>query len=181
MKKLVCCLLLGAFTVRAEEPPPPEPTWSLRVHLISDDARVELRRAAASLAAPICKAPCDTELQFRSGEVFTLGGPGLNSSEEFTFRPRDGDVTLQVHAAAQGPRTAGKVLIVLGVLATIGGGAVSDVMQTSCTTGAAGSVCSTQQVAPGVAGGLILGGLVAIVVGAIMVVSSHTTEFNLSP
>jgi len=83
MRNAAFCLLLTTFGARAAEPPPPPPaasgSWTVRVHLVTDDQRVELRRFADH--AFVCKAPCGVEVPVQRGEQFRLEGQGLNPSE----------------------------------------------------------------------------------------------------
>jgi hypothetical protein len=146
----------------------------VRVHLISDDARVELRRSAAKLAEPVCRAPCGAEVEFRPDEKFKLGGPGLSDSEEFSIRPRDSDLTLRVIARSQTPRTVGKVLV-------IGGGIAIGLAEAISYAGLLCAVqegCSTNQ---GVIAPLVYGGIAAALVGGIVLLASQSTQYTVKP
>jgi hypothetical protein len=70
-----------------------------------------------------CKAPCDAEVRFTESETFTLGGQGLVESAPFTFRPRNGAVTLQVKPRTPTDQTDGVALAKAGGFA-LGLGAV---------------------------------------------------------
>jgi hypothetical protein len=87
---------------------PFERSWSVRVHLLSDDDRVELRRLGPKLAdAYVCS--------------------GL-----FHLPERDGEVTLRVSAGEQGSRILGGVLVVGGSAAfAIGGLSIHNSSSTS--------------------------------------------------
>jgi hypothetical protein len=117
MKKLICCLLLSAFGASAAEPPPAATRFAearyqrVRLHLLSADPDVELRNGAGQL---VCKAPCEASLPVLEGDKFTLEGPGLLSSDAFSFAPDDTDVTLQVHPGSRARRITGIVLIGAG-------------------------------------------------------------------
>jgi hypothetical protein len=110
MSKVACCLLICAGAAGAAEPLP-QPLWSVRLHLLSDDQRVQLRKASGQL---VCVTPCNTEVRFYDGEPFRLEGRKLASSEQFTFDPSDTEVTLRVRARAELPRRAGRTLLLAG-------------------------------------------------------------------
>jgi hypothetical protein len=135
-KRLICGLVAVAAAARAVEPPPPppdeaprqvpaaalpsgsdEPTWTLRVHLLTKDDRVELRRLTDD--ALICKAPCGAALQFHEQDAFAFRGEGLLPSAPFQFRPRDGDVTLRVEPGDVAPRYLGAGLLAVGGTAAL--------------------------------------------------------------
>jgi hypothetical protein len=123
-------LALSAAARAVEPPPPPpdeaprqvpaaalpsgsdEPTWTLRVHLLTKDDRVELRRLTDD--ALICKAPCGAALQFHERDEFALRGDELLPSEPFQLRPRDGDLTLRVNPGSAAPRYFGGGLLAVG-------------------------------------------------------------------
>ena len=119
MKKLICSLLLSAFGARAAEPPAPPPATGfaesryqrVRLHLLSDEPGVELRNGGGQL---VCKAPCEAPLPVLEGDRFTIEGPGLLSSDAFSFAPDDTDVTLRVHPGHRSQRVAGVVLTSAG-------------------------------------------------------------------
>jgi hypothetical protein len=126
MKRLLCSVVLITFAARATEPAPPppsdeipapapssdEPSWNLRVHLLTKDGRVELRRLTDN--ALICKTPCGSELQFHEDDQFVLGGQGLLRSVPFQLRPRDGEVTLRVSSGDVTPLILGGVTLSVG-------------------------------------------------------------------
>jgi hypothetical protein len=74
MKTFVCCLMLCAFGARAAEPPPPPPEpeavrpfrRNVRLHLLSDDARVELQDATGKT---VCKTPCNADVPVLYGDI----------------------------------------------------------------------------------------------------------------
>ena len=117
MKRLGLYLVLAAFGARAAEPPPPSTEYArgnwrtVRLHLLSDDQRLELRDSADRT---ICRAPCDRDIQFMKGDVFKLDGEGLWGSDSFSFAPQDSDVTLRVRAGTRGSRTAGYAVLGVG-------------------------------------------------------------------
>jgi hypothetical protein len=180
MRALALVTLLS-FAVRAQEPPPPPPPdsgFSLRVHLLSPDARVQLRQALPGDPI-VCTAPCDKLLDLHDAELFTLGGPGLAPSDEFNIRPRDGELTLQVHPASSGPRTAAKVGIVVGALLVLSGGVTGSIVQNDCFED--GGCTSRQVVDNRVTGGLIASGAVVIIVSVIALLNSSRTSYDVVP
>lgn len=116
---LVSAVLLAALSARAAEPAEPvDPVWNLRVHLLSDDERVELRHSLPQKDyTVVCKTPCDRVVQFRQADEFRLAGDGLLSSEPFEFRPRNGDVTLKVSTGKRVPIYVGTAIAFAGGLA----------------------------------------------------------------
>src|SRR5262249_58053636 len=84
-------------------------SYALWVHLLTDDDKVELYRSAGAL---VCTSPCGIVLDLRPGDLFYFGGADIAQSEDFNFRPRDGEVTLRVNARPEEPRrTARNVMI----------------------------------------------------------------------
>jgi hypothetical protein len=203
MRRLSWSLVLVSFAARAQTPagppppPPPEPdappvvapaaptrpaeptSWTLRVHLLSADERVELRRTAGDLVRVVeCKAPCDAEVRFTADETFTLGGPALAESNPFTFRPRNGDVTLRVEPRASSSRTGGVVLAVFGGITLAAGLGVTGLASVTCLAlRGAGDDCH------GLGGYMLLGGLVAAVGAGLAYaggnIASQGTEFTV--
>jgi hypothetical protein len=118
MRKLVFCLLL-AIEARAAEPAPAplstefaQENWqTVRLHLLSDDQRLELRDSAGRT---ICRTPCDRDIQIMKGDVFKLDGEGLWGSDSFSFAPQDSDVTLRVRTGTAGPRIGGYAVLGVG-------------------------------------------------------------------
>jgi len=155
VKRLAACLVLAAGAASAAEPQPPAPNWSVKVHLVSDDARVELRRAAAGLNTTVCKTPCDAVVPFHYNETFTLGGAGLTTSDQIIFPPRDGDLTLRVHATPESRRMIGTGLIVPGAA--------------NCTKGAIALA------------GIQLAGAAVILTGILTLVRNRRTEAIVEP
>jgi hypothetical protein len=170
VKRLAAYLVLAAGAASAAEPPPPAPTWSVKVHLLSDDARVELRRATAGLNTTVCKTPCDAVVPFHDNETFTLGGAGMTTSDQIVFPPRDGNLTLRVIAKPEAPRTTGKALIVVGAVSV----AASNIYLIAQCSSQGIVNCSGGSLAA--SGALYLGGAAAIVTGILFLVRNHTTE-----
>ncbi len=120
---LPCSLLATLLCVGpafATEPGSQQEARSLRVHLLSDDDRVELRRSGLEREELVCKTPCDTVVRVQPTDLFTLDGRGLAGSAPFSFLPRNGDITLRVRAGAQGPRILGAALMGAGHSVMVG-------------------------------------------------------------
>lgn len=114
----LAAVLLVAFSTRATEEPaaPPQSFWSRRVHLLSDDDRVELRRLVPEADDEVvCKAPCNVVVQFRPSDTFFVDGEGLARSASFQFVPGNGDLTLRASAGSQVARVSGSLLLVGGL------------------------------------------------------------------
>lgn len=112
---LLATLLCVGPALAAEPPVTPQDSWSLRVHLLGDDDRVELRRSTPGLEERVCRTPSNARVRFQPSDLFTLDGPGLAGSAPFVFHPRNGDITLRVRAGPQVPRTIGAVLMGSGL------------------------------------------------------------------
>jgi hypothetical protein len=146
-KRCLSCGLLLAFAARAIEPAPPppppdespapapapvpvpvpalrsasgEPSWSLRVHLLTEDDRVELRRLSDN--SLVCRTPCGIDVRFDEADAFALDGKWLMRSKPFQFRPRDGEVKLRVSSGSAVPIIIGGGLLGIGgTIAVVGG------------------------------------------------------------
>jgi hypothetical protein len=164
MRKLVFCLLL-AFGARAAEPPPTaaSDSWTARVHLVTDEKRVELRRVADD--ALVCKAPCDVDVAFKRGDFFLLKGQGLAPSDTFDFAPGNGKVRVKVNPGYRERFGAGIGVIVLGGLVVAG----------SFFAAANGDADGRSAGALGVValGGVIIAG------GVALMISGHSTHFKV--
>jgi hypothetical protein len=178
-KRFFSCGLLLTFAARAAEPPPPPPSedpgpWTLRVHLLTSDERVELRRVVDD--ALICKAPCGAELQFHESDTFVLTGSGVSRSNTFEFRPRDGEVTLRVSSGSVVPKVIGAILLVVGATLAVDGGlayaASSIPVSDNCSSNPA---CSTNSTA----GILALIGLGLAIAGGIVLLQTHVTTYTV--
>jgi hypothetical protein len=123
MKGLICSVLLCAVSARAAEIEPEETWRSRRVHLLSDDERVELHRRAAGMAEVfVCRMPCNAAVPFHSSDQFVLTGPGILTSAPFQFQLREEDLTLHVSAGTTAPIIIGGTLLGGGwITAVIGG------------------------------------------------------------
>ncbi|HUJ29320.1 MAG TPA: hypothetical protein VLW85_25045 [Myxococcales bacterium] len=176
MRALAAALL--AATAALADQPPQERVFQLRVHLLSNDQRVELRRGDSDAA--ICTAPCGTTIALRAGDEFRLAGPELAPSDAFTFYPRDGDLTLKVTARPQKPRTISKGVIIAGAAVFLLSGIVADVgiakAQNDCGAGVDYSNCWNGAITAGLIGTGI--GVVTAVAGIIALVSNPPTSWE---
>jgi hypothetical protein len=174
---------MPASATQSNPEPAPAHSWTARVHLLSDDARVELRHLGVGNDVLVCKAPCGVAVSFRASDVFRLDGTGLRQSETFHLPPRAGDLTMRVSARDQGPRVAGVVLLVAGSAAAAIGGilavpafAFGDVFCDQDPQCAAGN--STRRAT---FLGVFLGGVVVAALGTVLVVTSKPTTFTVDP
>src|SRR5262249_18437156 len=135
------------------------------VHLLSDDDKVELHRSAGAL---VCTSPCGIVLDLRPGDLFYFGGADIAQSEDFNFRPRDGEVTLRVNARPEEPRRTARNVMIGGAILIVAGtvlGYVAVVQRASgcvnappdCSSGQSTLYAALAVDAVGL--GLILGGL----------------------
>lgn len=181
-------LALALFAIPASnDQSDPEPaadhSWTARVHLLTDDQRVELRHLVVGSDVLVCKAPCDVAVSFLASDAFRLDGTGLREGAVFHLPPREGDITLRVSAREQAPRVAGIVLIAAGgTAATIGGitalpaFAFGDVFCDQDPQCAAGNRRTRATLL-----GVFVGGLLVAVVGVVLVATSKPTTFTLDP
>jgi len=143
------------------------------LHLLSDDARIELQDAEGKT---VCKTPCNADVPVLYGDSFTLSGPGLRSSDAFAFDRDDTDVTLRVHAGSGG-RVIGYVF------AGLGGG----IALTSLAWLGLASIPSPAQdgrpvtVGSGPYIGLGVGLAIAALGGLVILNTRPTTEFSREP
>jgi hypothetical protein len=147
--------------------------WSLRVHLLTKDERVELRRVADD--ALICKAPCDAELRFHDSDEFVLGGQGVARSNIFHFRRREGDITLRVDSGSDAPKYGGAALLGVGGAIAIFGGFLA------AGQGAGAALCEGPS-CPGRSssgGTLALVGLGMAVAGGLLIGFSQRTTYSV--
>jgi hypothetical protein len=194
MKKLACCLLI-AFRASAAEPPPPPSTGharpntrTVRLRLLSDDGRVELRTGGEQL---VCKAPCDAPVPVSKADTFKLEGPGMLDSDAFAFEPGDTEVTLRVRPGSRARRIAGITLTsagggILGTSALIFvllgvASANSDSRVHQPVAAARGRELFIEPEKPygGPGPWIVLGtGAVSLVTGLVLLAGSHATTFE---
>jgi hypothetical protein len=165
---------LAALAARGAEPDE-ERLYNLRVHLLPEDAQVELRRAAGDTL--VCGAPCDKLVQFRRSDEFRLTGPDLAPSDDFVFRPRDGTVTLRVHPASQAPRTAAKGVLIASVVVLLTSNVILSVGNAQQVNRICYGTCdiNSTQIAGLVGDGI---GLVALIAGVVMWSSAPSTTWE---
>jgi hypothetical protein len=155
------------------------------VHLDSPQTvNLEHRQGIGNSSNPwqyVCTSPCDTAVL--SGDEFRVTGPDINSSRSFQLKSGDGQkVTLQVVPGKPGKATAGYVLIGTGAALAVAGVLVIAIGSRGGDTfpgGEGGSDTSTTNnknfniILTGT--GLILGGVVAGVLGGSFVIdNAHT-------
>ena len=155
-------LALASGAVAAQER---DRSYALRVHLLTDDDRIELHRSAGAL---ICTAPCGVVLDLRPGDLFYFGGTGIAQSDDFTFHPRNGEVTVRVNARPEEPRTVARNVLIAGAVLIAAGTALSYVAvvqraascadTTTCTGGQATLYAAIAVDVVGLA--VIVGGLI---------------------
>jgi hypothetical protein len=184
MKKVLFLLLVSAFSARAAEPSPGafERSWHLRVHLLSDDDRIQLLRVVPrGRDAFVCRTPCNVVLDYRASDAFVLDGPGVLASRRFHFRPRDGDVTMRVSAGLWIPPVAGAVFLAGGGATAAWGGLMlaarsvfGDVFcdqDPECIAGHARERRTSTIIA--------LSGLAVAIVGGVLILVSHPTTYTV--
>jgi hypothetical protein len=152
---------------------PGQHPWRRRVHLLSRDDRVELRRKGDVV---VCRAPCDAVVEFWPDDEFHLGGSGLTDSPRFTFALRPEDATLDVHPRSSSARAAGIGIAILGVLTEAAGDLGLLFYSASCSSdNDHGGSCG--------AGGLLLVSAAAVALGftAVFAGASMTrgTQFDV--
>ncbi|HEY2028767.1 MAG TPA: hypothetical protein VGH20_06125 [Myxococcales bacterium] len=148
--------------------------WKRRVHLLTGDSRVELRRASNAI---VCRAPCDAEVEFFPDEEFYLGGQGLASSARFSLKLREEDATLAVHPYSSSSRANGRALLLAGGVAAVLGGTGALLGYAVCSSDTDhGSSCG--------ASGFLIGSVLLGVAGVALLiaggkVASAQTEFDI--
>jgi hypothetical protein len=114
---LVMTALLQPASARAADPADaaaPGTHYRLRVHLLSPDDGVELRRIVGHQDLVVCKAPCDKVVGFHPYDEFVLDGPGLRRSLHFQLPERDGDAAFRVSPGYAAPQLAGGAIFAVG-------------------------------------------------------------------
>jgi hypothetical protein len=179
MKRLACCLLLCAFAARAAEPPPPLPEpeavrpfrRTVRLHLFTDDPRVELRD---DIGQTVCTAPCNVQVPVLD-DGFRLDGPGLLSSDKFYFDANDTDVTLRVRTGQLGGRILGY---------TVAGAGTAAIVYSLFYMGLEAILVNGDGERKGVTSGPLIGlgvGAAVAMLGALFVLGARSTQFSREP
>jgi hypothetical protein len=151
-----------------------ETPFHLRVHLLTDDERLELRRASDDMV--LCRAPCAQVLTFYPGEQVLLAGDGIPPSPPFHFRYREGDAWLSVHAGSTRGQAAGAVGMVAGAIGLVVFPTYWLVATAVCAPGAAvlgDKDCQRRADSVGAAG--LVTSLLAGLIGAAIFAASITT------
>lgn len=146
----------------------------MRVHLLTANDRVELRRASGEL---VCRAPCDQDLSVKDADTFVIGGAGVVPSEPFTFQLHE-DVTLHVQPTSLAARNAGKAILGLGGAITVAALIGLYAVAADCTaTGFEGHSCASP--APlNVLTILSLAGAALAGAGGIVMLANPPTKFS---
>jgi len=127
---LLACLWAMPAAAQEEEK-------GVRVHLVSDAPRIELRRVgqrfvgmgygyqgptmvSGALIETLCLAPCGVQVDPRRGLVF-VGGQGITPSEEFSLAGYSGDVTVKVKTGPYGGFVGGISLVTVGSIGVVTG------------------------------------------------------------
>jgi hypothetical protein len=153
------------------------PDGRRRVQVRSDVPGVTLYAVSADGAKPLCRVPCDRFVTPAANQMFFVAGDGVTASD--TFALEASETRVRVQAGSLSRRRGGIAMLVLGSLATLGGGVVAglganatlvcnDPYPYSCGTGVSAPV-----VGGGV--GLIVTGIGLIVGGAVLVRQGRTT------
>lgn len=113
----------------------PLPRGVVRLHIETEDPNVavfELKEGAdledaledeeAEHRREVCRMPCDALIDGRDGRVFWFDGEGVETSDEFTLRDRQGTITANVAVGRQQSKSGGKALTVTGL--SLAGGSV---------------------------------------------------------
>jgi hypothetical protein len=127
---LLACLWAVPAAAQEEEK-------GVRVHLVSDAPRLELRRVgqrfmgmgygyrgptmvSGAIIETLCLAPCGVQVDARRGLVF-VGGQGITPSEEFSLAGYSGDVTVKVKTGSYGGFVGGVSLVTVGSVGVLTG------------------------------------------------------------
>ena len=170
--------LLAATLVCATPAQAADEIWRLKVHLLSDDERVELRRLGDG--ATMCRTPCDTVVHYVTGDEFVLDGPGISPSSPLFFHPRNGEVTLRVAARPLAPRKVAGALMAVGLTAFALGAVAwlpTGVANGLCDRG----TCSAERTAFTVVETAVVGGLISAAVGLVLFHVNPPTRFSVEP
>jgi hypothetical protein len=163
--------LSGVVRLHVESPLPAQVTE----HLGTSDTKYG--RAVITVFEQIrrvCMAPCDTMVDGRSGNAFTVTSPTDDFPEPGAFQlgDRSGDVTLRVEPGSNGRRAAGRWLTVLGGAAFLIGLIAVPLNYTRAVNDGGGFKA--------VSVGMLLGGPAALGAGIPLLVTSRT-RIRLEP
>jgi hypothetical protein len=136
--------------------------------------RASLGAAYRDLGVPICRAPCDTSVDARRGDVLLVASPDSEfpRSPGFRLGPAHGTVTLSVEAGSKKRKRGGVALLAAGGALT---GIGMFVGLFFGLTQAVDSDSSPPNVAAIVGGAMVGTGVVAMVSGVAIFVSNRTT------
>lgn len=160
----------------AASPPLPQP-GVVRLHILGDDPRVEVHGPSSGTPTyhggvatrleegVVCRAPCGSVVDGRSGQWLRFGGPGITSSSKFQLLDKKGDQWVHVEPGSSDLRTAGFSVLALGAGPVAAGVvmswvlAVRSVDEDAPTSATAGLAVSFAVGGAGVIGGLTMIGM----------------------
>jgi hypothetical protein len=112
-----------------------------------------------------CASPCDKVIDGSRGQLFIIDGDGVSPSETFVLNDRQGDTVVHVDPGSSALQTGGAILgFYLGIPAMIAGGTFLGVGAAVDGNGTDGSGMITAGAVTLVAGSLLLGGGIAMMV-----------------
>ncbi len=193
-------LLVGASVMAAKSVEPsvqPKPKDTVLVHLSAPEGVVQLQRVASvgtgwagsrsitiSNIETVCVAPCDQPVDRGAMHDFFLAGEGVAPSENFSLMGHGPAVDLKVKVGSSAGWNGGRVMTLVGVIATVGGLAM---------LGGYAAVSGFQNEHPSdlwqqqPIGWMLTTGIVGAVVGAVMTAIgipwalSSRTQFEFAP
>jgi hypothetical protein len=159
----------------------PPPTTSapvdgaVRIHVEADSPAVTLEQVTGGTgvrvtARPVCRAPCDQIVDARGPDRFFFAGEGLMASPRFHLAGHGGAVVLDVKAGSAARRAGGFAMAFIGGAGFIAG--ISMIALGAISTSPGAPPSTGLAVAGGVVGGVGLGLLVG---GIVLVVKTRTT------
>jgi hypothetical protein len=178
--------LLGALLDDPLARPPPRPAPGVvRLHVFSEEPKVELWRSGAPqivhtgaqiVVTPsferLCRAPCDVIVDGRKGDAFFFAGEDVPPSDPFTLTEAQGDVAAVVDVGSPAARTAGTWLGILGLVGVVTGPLIAMAGYLAVDPAESDNDII-------VAGGITLGAGAALLVGGILLNAASSTEVEL--
>jgi hypothetical protein len=167
--------------------PPPQPNelGAPLVH-IESDAPVSLHEATVSLDGRrrpvVCRTPCDTVIDGRSGRAFYFAGDEIPESSRFLLTEKSGAVSVRVSPGNEALQPAGTTFLTLGILGASTGAvllpiglAINASRSAMATSGSPFPAADTKPSPLPLVGGVMLGASAAMItVGIVMKVFSAT-------
>ncbi len=138
----------------------------------SDDPRTRIDKVLGTgVNIPVCFSPCDKMLETNS--MYIIEGEGVGATSRFMLPDDRDSVRLDVRAGSTARRAGGAILMGAGLVTAYAGLFVLAGTALDNSLSDVGDTRSRRS--PAVGEGMILGGLVAGVVGLYLVASTHTT------